>query len=153
EFRVTSGIRRLSTQQAQPLRDAGIVLTPEVIAKNRWYAFWDAPLVLPNGPEMREAAAYNVPRAAPDPYATPAPTVEAGGGRGQAAPTGRSVAAAAQVPAGAGARGRGFDPGGGLPMLPLAGRNIGEPRSEADIKRASASFRTASCSVKTDGAT
>src|SRR6516165_8650718 len=122
EFKVTSGIRRFSTQQAQPLRDAGVVLTPEVIAKNRWYAFWDSPLVMPNGPEMREAAAYNVPRAVPDPYSAPAP---------------RGVAAPAQPPpAGTAGRARGFDPGGGLPMLPLAGRNIGEPRSESDIKRA-----------------
>ena len=148
EFRVTSGIRRFSTQQAQPLRDAGVVLTPEVIAKNRWYAFWDAPLVLPNGQEMRDAAAYNVPRAAPDPYATP------GEGRGRGA--GRAAGAAGQAPAAAAGRGRGaptgYDAGGGLPMLPLAGRNIGEPRSEADIKRASASFKSTSCSVKTDGA-
>src|SRR6185369_1237586 len=71
EFRVVSGIRRMSTQQAEPLRAAGVVLTPEVIAKNRWYAFWDAPLVLPDGPEMREQAATIVPRAAPDPSAPP----------------------------------------------------------------------------------
>jgi hypothetical protein len=50
EYRVTSGIRRLSDQQAQPLRAAGIELTPEVIEKNRWYAFWDAPLVVPGTP-------------------------------------------------------------------------------------------------------
>ena len=50
EYRVTTGIRRMSEQQAQPLRDAGVELTPEVIAKNRWYAFWDAPLVTPPSP-------------------------------------------------------------------------------------------------------
>jgi hypothetical protein len=52
-----------------------------VIAKNRWYAFWDAPLVLKPGREI-----------------------------------------------------------------------IGPPRSESDIKRASASFHASSCTVKTDGA-
>jgi hypothetical protein len=57
EYRVTSGIRRMSEQQAAPLRAAGIELTPEVIDKNRWYAFWDAPLVMPDGPEMRAARA------------------------------------------------------------------------------------------------
>jgi hypothetical protein len=150
EFRVVSGIRRMSTQQAEPLRAAGVVLTPEVIAKNRWFAFWDAPLVLPDGPEMREAAATQVPRAAFDP-AAPA------GERGRGAP-------AARGPVGAGFDGRGrgqaepgrprtFDPGGGLAPLPLAGRNIGEPRSAADVRRASASFSATSCSVKTDGAT
>jgi len=43
EYRVTTGVRRMSEQQAEPLRAAGVELTPEVIAKNRWYAFWDAP--------------------------------------------------------------------------------------------------------------
>jgi hypothetical protein len=47
EYRVVTGVRRMSTQQADPLRAAGVELTPEVIAKNRWYAFWDAPLFIP----------------------------------------------------------------------------------------------------------
>jgi hypothetical protein len=54
EYRVTSGVRRMTEQQAQPLRGAGVELTPDVIAKNRWYAFWDAPLLMPASPEMRE---------------------------------------------------------------------------------------------------
>src|SRR5712692_8038110 len=81
EYRVVSGIRRMSTQQADPLKAAGVELTPDVIARNRWYAFWDAPLVMKPGREI-----------------------------------------------------------------------IGPPRSESDIKRASSSFHTTSCSVKTDGA-
>ncbi len=44
EYRVVTGVRRMSNQQADPLRAAGVELTPEVTAKNRWYAFWDAPL-------------------------------------------------------------------------------------------------------------
>ena len=56
EYHVVSGIRRLGTDQANPLRAAGI-LTPENITKNRWYAFWDAPLVLAGGPEMQDSAA------------------------------------------------------------------------------------------------
>src|SRR6185436_1504989 len=80
DYHVISGIRRMSTQQADPLKAAGVELTPEVIAKNRWYAFWDAPLVMKPGREI-----------------------------------------------------------------------IGPPRSESDIKRATASFKTTSCSVKTDG--
>src|SRR5947208_4474313 len=80
DYRVVSGIRRMSTQQADPLKAAGVELTPEVIAQNRWYAFWDAPLVMKPGREI-----------------------------------------------------------------------IGPPRSESDIKRASASFHTTSCGVKTDG--
>jgi len=42
----------MSTQQADPLKAAGVELTPEVIAKNRWYAFWDAPLVMKPGREI-----------------------------------------------------------------------------------------------------
>ena len=47
EYRVVTGIRRMTTQQAAPLKEAGVELTDEVIAKNRWYAFWDAPLFIP----------------------------------------------------------------------------------------------------------
>jgi hypothetical protein len=57
EYHVVSGIRRMGTDQAAPLRQAGVELTQDVINKNRWYAFWDAPLVLPGGPEMRDSAA------------------------------------------------------------------------------------------------
>ena len=88
EYRIVTGVRRMSTQQADPLRAAGIELTPEVIDKNRWYAFWDAPLFIPP---------------------PPAP------GRTQSA------------------------------------RTLGSPRTEGEIHRASATFKSASCSVKTDG--
>ncbi|HEX9365496.1 MAG TPA: hypothetical protein VF921_02655, partial [Vicinamibacterales bacterium] len=98
EYRVTSGVRRMSEQQAAPLRDAHVELTPEVIEKNRWYAFWDAPLVMPDGPEMREVKAKN--------------------------------------------------PG----QTPPATRVLGPPRTPDEIRHATASFNTASCSVRTDGA-
>ena len=90
EYRVVTGVRRMSTQQADPLRAAGVELTPDVIAKNRWYAFWDAPLFIP-----------------PPPAA----------GRGQP-----------------------------------AARTVGPPRTESEIRRASATFSSSSCSVRTDGA-
>src|SRR5439155_6355631 len=44
--------------QAAPLRAAGIELTEEVINKNRWYAFWDAPLVMPGSQELQDEAAW-----------------------------------------------------------------------------------------------
>ena len=47
EYRVTSGVRRMSEQQAAPLRALGVEITPEVIEQNKWYAFWDAPLEVP----------------------------------------------------------------------------------------------------------
>jgi hypothetical protein len=90
EYRVVTGVRRMTTQQADPLRAAGVELTPEVIAKNRWYAFWDSPLHIPEPPA---------------------------GGRGQG-----------------------------------SSRTLGTPRTASEIRRASASFNTPSCSVKTDGA-
>src|SRR5712692_464055 len=99
EYRVTSGVRRMSEQQAEPLRAAGVQLTPEVIAKNRWYAFWDAPLVMPDGPEMQAQRAQ---------------------------------------------RGRGAEPS--------AARVLGGPRTPSEIRRATSSFQTTSCTVATDGA-
>ena len=80
EYRVVSGVRRMTTQQADPLRAAGVELTPDVIAKNRWYAFWDAPL-----------------------YAEPSKRV------------------------------------------------LGPPRTADEIRRATASFTSSSCAVKSDG--
>src|SRR5713101_3167563 len=58
EYHVVSGIRRMADDQANPLRAAGIELTEDVINKNRWYAFWDAPLVMPGSQEMQDEAAW-----------------------------------------------------------------------------------------------
>jgi len=58
EYHVVSGIRRMADDQANPLRAAGIEVTEEVINKHRWYAFWDAPLVMPGSQEMQDEAAW-----------------------------------------------------------------------------------------------
>src|SRR5262249_45758342 len=58
EYHVVSGVRRMADDQANPLRAAGVELTEEVISKNRWYAFWDAPLVMPGSQEMKDEAAW-----------------------------------------------------------------------------------------------
>jgi hypothetical protein len=50
EFRVVSGIRRMSNQQMQPLNELKVAITPDVLEKNRWDAFWDAPLNLGPAP-------------------------------------------------------------------------------------------------------
>ena len=50
EFRVTSGVRRMSYQQVQPLRDLGVEITPEVVDREKWVVFWDAPLLVPGVP-------------------------------------------------------------------------------------------------------
>jgi len=132
EYHVVSGIRRMSVQQAQPLVGAGVELTPDVIAKNRWEAFWDAPLVLPDGPEMQQVAAARGTR-------TTQPA-------GQTGPPSRGINDAPPAQAAEGGRGRGSIPG-----VPPGGRNLGPARSAADIRRADASFHATSCSVKTDG--
>src|SRR4029450_5009734 len=55
EFYVKTGVRRMTTQQGQPLRDLGVDITADVIEKNKWYAFWDAPFVVPGVPEPNPA--------------------------------------------------------------------------------------------------
>ena len=54
EYHVVSGLRRMSSDQVGALPRDGVELTPEVIAKNRWFAFHDAPLEVPgkSGPQM-----------------------------------------------------------------------------------------------------
>src|SRR5690349_10185643 len=47
EFEVTSGRRRISEQQLEPLRHLGFALTPELLEAEKWKAFWDAPLEIP----------------------------------------------------------------------------------------------------------
>ncbi|MEJ7606826.1 MAG: hypothetical protein WKF37_11295 [Bryobacteraceae bacterium] len=47
EFELTSGVRRLSQQQVAPLREQNVKLTPEVVDREKWNAFWDAPLMIP----------------------------------------------------------------------------------------------------------
>jgi hypothetical protein len=47
EYHVVSGLRRMSSDHVNSLPAAGIALTPDVVAKNRWYAFHDAPLEIP----------------------------------------------------------------------------------------------------------
>jgi hypothetical protein len=46
DFRVVSGLRRMSNQQMAPLRGLGVELTSEIVDKYRWEPFWDAPLDL-----------------------------------------------------------------------------------------------------------
>ncbi len=46
DFRVTTGLRRMSNQQMAPLRGLGVELTPEIVDRYRWEPFWDAPLDL-----------------------------------------------------------------------------------------------------------
>lgn len=60
EFHVNTGLRRISIQQLNPLRDLNVEITPEVIEKEKWKVFWDNPLNVP-GDENRNT---NMPRKA-----------------------------------------------------------------------------------------
>jgi hypothetical protein len=58
EFEIVSGVRRLSEQQMAPLRDLKIQFTPDVVEKEKWFAFWDSPLMVPG----RNGTNMNLPR-------------------------------------------------------------------------------------------
>src|SRR5262249_14364051 len=47
DFRVVSGLRRMTNQQLDPLAGAGYKITPEIFERFKWEAFWDAPLNIP----------------------------------------------------------------------------------------------------------
>ncbi len=47
EFNVTTGRRRIGFDQLNPYRELGIPITPELIDREKWNAFWDAPLNVP----------------------------------------------------------------------------------------------------------
>ena len=47
EFNLTSGRRRISEQQLNPLRKLGVELTPELLEREKWNVFWDSPLTIP----------------------------------------------------------------------------------------------------------
>ncbi len=62
EYHVTSGVRRLSYQQSRPLEAIGAEITQEVIDREKWYVFWDAPLVIPGVSESRSPRNWGLPR-------------------------------------------------------------------------------------------
>jgi hypothetical protein len=47
DFHVTSGVRRVSNQQLAPLRQLGVEITQDVMDREKWFVFWDAPLLVP----------------------------------------------------------------------------------------------------------
>lgn len=54
EYHVVSGLRRMASAQISSTKAAGIELTPELVARDRWFAFHDAPLEIPgeSGPHL-----------------------------------------------------------------------------------------------------
>jgi hypothetical protein len=49
DFRLVSGLRRITNQQLDPLAGLGVEITPAIVEKYKWEAFWDAPLNVPGG--------------------------------------------------------------------------------------------------------
>jgi len=61
EFQVTSGMRRLAAAQAQALRSLHRTLTPDLVERGKWNAFWDAPLSVPGNPGAGDSS-IDLPR-------------------------------------------------------------------------------------------
>ena len=138
EYQVTTGLRRMSNDQANAFASLGIDVTQEVIDKNRWYAFWDAPFSIPG---------Y---------YPAPAGGGRGGGaGQGQA-PTTQTLGQGGTIPEQvaalqSGSRGKpGYNPSPNPPGF-TGGRGFGLPRTKEEIRRGVSEFSASSCEVKTDG--
>ena len=115
----------MTTQQGAPLINLGVDITPEVIEKNKWYAFWDAPFVIPG-----------VAQSSPHVGAARARRVRADRGAGSRDRHRRAS--------------RRRDEERCLPDLTGACTACrANPRKSGS---ADATFKTTSCSVKTDGA-
>ena len=80
EFYVKTGVRRMTTQQGAPLINLGVDITPDVIEKNKWYSFWDAPFVIPGVPEPAPARGQGQApaRGQPGPASQSAPAARQG---------------------------------------------------------------------------
>jgi len=61
EFTIVSGKRRMSHQQLEPLEGLGVKITPELLEKDKWEAFWDAPLDVPGLPANGRPPGGNLP--------------------------------------------------------------------------------------------
>ena len=138
EYQVTTGRRRMSNDQANAFASLGIDVTPELLEKHKWYAFWDAPLSVPG---------Y---------YPATAGAGGRGGGAGAPAQTqalGQGGTTPEQVAAlQSGSRGRpGFNPSPNPPGF-TGGRGIPLPRTKEEIRRGVSAFTASSCEVKSDGA-
>ena len=63
EYRVVSGVRRVTQQQTEPLEELGVPLTSEKLDEIKWDAFWDAPLYISDEPPRSHAS--SIPAAEP----------------------------------------------------------------------------------------
>ncbi len=63
EFRIVSGVRRVTQQQTEPLEELGVPLTAEKLNEIKWEAFWDAPLYIEDEPPLSHKS--SIPAAQP----------------------------------------------------------------------------------------
>jgi len=63
EYRIVSGVRRVTQQQIEPLEELGMELTPEILEEIKWDAFWDAPLYVSDEPPRSHKS--SIPAAEP----------------------------------------------------------------------------------------
>jgi len=133
EYRIVSGLRRMTNQQMSPLRSLKVPLTPEIIDKYKWDAFWDAPLDL-SVPIPRGGGGAGAP-----------------GGRGGAPGPPPGAAAPPRPAAPAADAGGEFVGGGNPPPAQGVANQPGLPRKPEEIRRAKAAFHATGCEVKTNG--
>ena len=63
EYRVVSGLRRVTQQQTEPLEKLGVPLTADLLDEIKWEAFWDAPLYVNDEPPKSHGS--SIPAAEP----------------------------------------------------------------------------------------
>lgn len=61
EFRIVSGVRRVTQQQTEPLVEMGLELTEEILDQIKWDAFWDAPLYISDEPPLSHTSSIPAP--------------------------------------------------------------------------------------------
>lgn len=123
EYKVTTGYRRMSNQQMQPLRELGVEITDKEIEDHKWDAFWDSPLDM-RPPTARRPGGPGGPGAPPDAAAPAAP------GAPPAAPV--------------------F--GGNPPPAQGVASQPGLPRNPNEVAHTVASYAADGCAVISEGA-
>jgi hypothetical protein len=62
EFTVQTGRRRVAFSQLSSLKELGIDITPEILEREAWFAFWDAPFVVPGVQQGQNPMNPDLPR-------------------------------------------------------------------------------------------
>ena len=125
EYRIVSGLRRMTNQQMVPLRGLSVPLTSEIVDKYKWDAFWDAPLDLSARSRAAVAEVAGVARVHPRGAAEGRRPLRHRPLRGWAAAI--------------------------LPQRRVWRTSAGLPRKHEEIRRATATYHASGCEVKSNG--